>query len=127
MIYTYVAAALISASVAATGAWQVQNWRWSANTAKQAKEFDVERESWNLKVLAAEKAGRAQLDANRANANAANAQHSADLLKLNVNLKGAQREINRLSDNLAACKLVPDLVRLLNDQRATVDASHGRD
>lgn len=30
MIYTHAAAALISAAIAATGAWQVQNWRFDA-------------------------------------------------------------------------------------------------
>lgn len=30
MIYTHAAAALISAAIAATGAWQVQNWRLGA-------------------------------------------------------------------------------------------------
>ena len=30
MIYTHAAAALVAAAVAATGAWQVQNWRYAA-------------------------------------------------------------------------------------------------
>lgn len=30
MIYTHAAAALISAAIAATGAWKVQNWRFDA-------------------------------------------------------------------------------------------------
>ena len=38
MIYTHIAAALISAAVAATGAWQVQSWRYGEQIAsmKQA-------------------------------------------------------------------------------------------
>ena len=30
MIYTHAIAALIAAAIAATGAWQVQNWRFDA-------------------------------------------------------------------------------------------------
>ena len=40
MIYTHAAAALIAASIAATGAWQVQNWRYGAK--------ETEREQQNL-------------------------------------------------------------------------------
>ena len=40
MIYTHAAAALIAASIAATSAWQVQNWRYGAK--------ETEREQQNL-------------------------------------------------------------------------------
>ena len=30
MIYTHVAAALLGAAIAATAAWQVQDWRWNS-------------------------------------------------------------------------------------------------
>jgi len=31
-IYTHVAAALVAASLAAAGTWQIQNWRWTSRT-----------------------------------------------------------------------------------------------
>ncbi len=37
-MYTYVATGLIAASVAATGAWQVQDWRYGAEKAEHAEQ-----------------------------------------------------------------------------------------
>lgn len=45
MIYTHVAAALVSAAVASTGAWQVQNWRYES---KEAARVENERELQRL-------------------------------------------------------------------------------
>lgn len=126
-LYTYVATALIAAGVAATGTWKVQEWRWKNIIADERESFVIERKSWDAKVSAAEKVARDQQDANRANADKANADHSAAMLSINQQLKGAQREINRLSDNLSACRLSPDLVRLLNDQRASINAGAVKD
>ena len=42
MIYTHAAAALIAASIAATGAWQVQNWRFDAKEKAHAEQKLVE-------------------------------------------------------------------------------------
>lgn len=127
MIKAYIATALIAAAVAAGGTWKVLDWRYTASAAKQAEAFDTERKSWDAKVAAAEKQSLAQRDENRARADASNAQHSADLLKLNAQIKGSRREIDRLSDNLSACKLNPDLVRLLNAQRAAIASGAGKD
>lgn len=50
MIYTHVVAALIAGAVAASGAWQVQNWRWTSRTqaddlARQAALLESTREA----------------------------------------------------------------------------------
>lgn len=126
-LYTHAATFLIACAVAATGACLVQNWRYKANGIKAEKAMQQERESWQAKVSSAEKATREQQDANRANADKANAEHSAAMLSMHQQLKGAQREINRLSDNLSACRLSPDLVRLLNNQRAAILAPASKD
>ena len=42
MIYTHAAAALISASIAATSAWQVQNWRYGAKETEREQQKLVE-------------------------------------------------------------------------------------
>jgi biopolymer transport protein ExbB/TolQ len=126
-LYTYVATGLIAGSIAATGAWQVQNWRWKANTAQAEKAMQQERDSWRDKAQAAEQVARDQLDDNRRRADAAAATHGANIARLNAQLKGAKNEVSRLSDNLSACKLSPDLVRLLNDQRNAVNAGETKD
>lgn len=44
MIYTHAAAALLAATVAATGAWKVQDWRYGAKEAERAEQiFENER------------------------------------------------------------------------------------
>ena len=126
-LYTYVAAPLVAGAIAATGAWKVQNWRWSANIAQSEKSMQQERDSWRDKAQAAEKVARDQQDENRARSDAANAEHSVAITKLNAQLKGSRNEISRLSDNLSACKLNPDLVRLLNNQRAAILAPSDKD
>lgn len=125
-LYTYVATALIAGAVAATGAWKVQNWRYKANSIQQQESFAAERLAWEQKVKAADDANRKRQDDNRARADEANARHNSEVFRINSQLKGAQREINRLSDNLYSCKLMPDLVRLLNDQRASINADTGK-
>jgi hypothetical protein len=105
----------------------VQNWRWKANTAQTEKAMQQERDSWRDKAQAAEQVARDQLDDNRRRADAAAATHGENLARINAQLKGAKNEIARLSDNLSACKLSPDLVRLLNDQRAAVNAGQAKD
>lgn len=122
-LYVYAATALIAGSVAATGAWQVQSWRYGNIIADERETFSIERKGWESKVAAAEKSIRDQQDQNRARSDAASAEHGAAIAKFNAQLKGSKNEIARLSDNLSSCRLMPDLVRLLNDQRAAIDAS----
>ena len=49
MMYTHVATALIAAAVSATGAWQVQNWRFDTQ-AKQRLEAQAELRRTNEKA-----------------------------------------------------------------------------
>ena len=90
-IYTYVATALVAAALAATSAWRVQEWRWQANTAADARvrqavedealelrDSDARQQRW----LADRKAG----------------EHAATLAGLNTQLGDARAHIAKLSD-----------------------------
>lgn len=55
LLYTHLAAALVGAAVAATSAWQIQNWRFdSAEKARLEKEAEIRRNNEKRTSLAAE-------------------------------------------------------------------------
>ena len=87
MIYTHAAAALLAAAIAATGAWQVQAWRWGAHEADRLQAEQTARE-------ARESDARQQ----RRFADQAAARHAATLAQLNAQLGDARAHIARLSD-----------------------------
>ena len=87
MIYTHAAAALLAAAIAATGAWQVQAWRWGAHEADRLQAEQTARD-------ARESDARQQ----RRFADQAAARHAATLAQLNAQLGDARAHIARLSD-----------------------------
>ena len=91
MIYTHAAAALISASIAATSAWQVQNWRYGAK--------ETEREQQKL-VEVQQSAATAirQLD----NVLMAQNASSARAVRLRSDLDSSRSELDRLRIALRA-------------------------
>lgn len=49
-LYSYIATALVAASLASAGAWRVQEWRWQANNAaEQDKRDESERDARKLR------------------------------------------------------------------------------
>lgn len=95
MIYTHAAAALIAAALAATGAWQVQNWRYGEQIA-------------SIRAAAAESTARAeksaqlvrdtrQQEVTRATQNAA---RRAQVSRADAD--NARAELDRLRDDLRA-------------------------
>lgn len=78
MIYTHVAAALLGAAVAATGAWKVQTWRYTAR--------DAERQE----LAAKEQAIRAQ------RGDTAAAGHEADKRQIEVEIREVIKEVERV-------------------------------
>ena len=55
LLYTHLAAALVGAAVAATSAWQIQNWRLdSAEKARLEKEAEIRRNNEKRTSSAAE-------------------------------------------------------------------------
>lgn len=101
MIYTHAAAALLAAAIAATGAWQVQAWRWGAHEADRLQAEQTARD-------ARESDARQQ----RRFADQAAARHAATLAQLNAQLGDARAHIARLSDR--PC-LGAGTVRMLNN------------
>lgn len=97
MIYTHVAAALIAAFVAATGTWQVQNWRYGEQIATMKQEA---AEATTVAVKAAkEESERLQAKKDKA-LNEAN-----ERAKTNAAAAAAARSsIIGLRDELAAAK-----------------------
>lgn len=91
MIYTHAAAALIAASIAATGAWQIQNWRFDAK--------ETEREQQKL-VEVRQSAATAirQLD----NVLVAQNAGAARAIRLRSDLDSARTELDRLRIALRA-------------------------
>ena len=90
MIYTHAAAALIAASIAATGAWQIQNWRFDAKE----------------KAHAEQKLAQVQLSAAadiRRMDNTIQAQRAATsrAVALRRDLDSSRSELERLRDTLA--------------------------
>lgn len=96
-LYTYVATALLAVAVGAGGAWRVQEWRWTANTAEQQ---EAERQ-------ARESDARQQ---RRINDQAAGA-HARTVATLNTQLGDARAQIALLSDRQC---LDAGTVRMLN-------------
>lgn len=96
-LYTYVATALVALAVGASGAWRVQEWRWTANTAEQQ---EAERQ-------ARESDARQQ---RRINDQAAGA-HARTVATLNTQLGDARAQIALLSDRQC---LDAGTVRMLN-------------
>jgi hypothetical protein len=78
MLYTPAAAALIAAALAATGAWQVQNWRYGAKEAERLQ-------------LVAEQA-RASIRA----ADAAATRHEADKQAIRARVRVITQEVDRV-------------------------------
>lgn len=97
-LYTYVATALVAVAVGAGGAWRVQEWRWTANTAEQQ---EAERQ-------ARESDARQQ---RRFNDQAAGA-HARTVATLSNQLGDARAHIARLSDRQC---LDAGTVRMLNN------------
>jgi len=83
-MWAYVLALLVGAGGAAWGTWQVQEWRWTANTAAQREAEHQARDS----------DARQQ----RRFADQAAARHAATLAQLNAQLGDARAHIARLSD-----------------------------
>lgn len=117
MIYTHAVAALVSASIAATGAWQVQNWRYGA------KEKD--REHQNLvavqqsaattvrrldNVLVAQNAGavrairlRTDLDSSRTELDRLRAQLILTMHRAETSTGSCVERVDPARELLAAC------------------------
>lgn len=100
MIYTHAAAALLGAAIAATGAWQVQAWRWGA--------ADADRMRAEQTAAAARESDARQQ--RRFNDQAAGA-HARTVAALNTQLGGARAQIAILSDRQC---LDAGTVRMLN-------------
>lgn len=90
-MYTYVATGLIAASVAATGAWKVQEWRYGAKEAEHAEQqLENERLAAKGALRNADRVIEAQ---NKAEAHARG---------LRLDVAGARSAAERLSDEIAA-------------------------
>lgn len=96
-MWAYVLAMLVGAGGAAWGAWQVQEWRWTANTADQREAEHQARES----------DARQQ----RRFADQAAGAHARAVAALNTQLGGARAQIALLSDRQC---LDAGTVRMLN-------------
>lgn len=99
-LYTHAAAALLGAAIAASGAWQVQAWRWGAQEADRMR-------AEQTAATAREATARQQ----RFDADQAAAKHAATLATLNSQLGGARAHIALLSDRQC---LTAGTVRMLN-------------
>ena len=95
MIYTYVAAALVAGAVAATGAWQVQSWRYDARIAELQQQHAGAVAAAQAQALSAERkiTGRYQGALNDARKRSIALQGAAD---------GARDELDRLRDEARA-------------------------
>jgi chromosome segregation ATPase len=98
MMYTHAVAALVAAALAATGAWQVQAWRWSGQVAKikqahaeqlqtaeaaaRAKEQTLQRQAERIAHEAAKK--QVVLSARVATADLAAGQLRDEIARLNA-------------------------------------------
>lgn len=85
-LYTYAATALVAAAVAATGAWQVQAWRYGA---KEAQRLEQERQADELR--------QADAHQQRQFIDQAAGKHAAALAHLNKQLGDARAHIATLS------------------------------
>ena len=100
MIYTHIAAALLGAAVAATGAWHVQAWRWGAADAERLRAEQLAQE-------ARESDARQQ----RRFADLAAGRHAQQLATIHQQLGDARAQIALLSDRQC---LDAGTVRMLN-------------
>ncbi len=100
MIYTHAAAALLAAAIAATGAWQVQAWRWGTHEADRLQAEQTARD-------ARESDARQQ----RRFADQAAGVHARTVATLNTQLGDARAQIALLSDRQC---LAAGTVRMLN-------------
>lgn len=103
MIYTHVAAAILAAAIAATGAWKIQNWRFDAKE-KERVEQQLESERLRAKanlrnaenVIAAQNAAASRISQLRLDA--AGARATADGLRTSIS--GA---LSAAANDHAAC------------------------
>lgn len=100
----YALVAAIAAAVGATGAWQTQQWRWTANTLQAQREADELR--------------AADLRQDRQLVDLAAGRHAAELAHINTQLGGARAQIANLSGQRC---LDAGTVRVLNDIGADVE------
>ena len=90
-LYTHALAAVVAATLAGTGAWRVQEWRWQANTAAAAdKRHAAEEQARELRDADARQ--QRQLADRKAG------EHAAALAGLNTQLGDARAHIAKLSD-----------------------------
>lgn len=118
-MYTYVATALIAATVAATGAWKIQNWRFDAKE-KERVEQQLESERLRAKanlrnaenVIAAQNAAASRISQLRLDA--AGARATADGLRTSISTA-----LSRADNDLAACTDTANSIGKLLDQCGT--------
>ena len=119
MIYTHVAAAILAAAIAATGAWKVQDWRYNAKEkerAEQQLESERLRAKANLRnaenVIAAQNAAASRISQLRLDA--AGARATADGLRTSISTA-----LSRADNDLAACTDTANSIGKLLDQCGT--------
>jgi uncharacterized protein YlxW (UPF0749 family) len=95
MIYTYVAAGLLGAAVAALGAWQVQDWRYNAKIAQM-------QEAHEASLRKSAEAARAQEQALSAAKQKAEEAYAIEKRKAAVAARSARAELDGLRNELYA-------------------------
>lgn len=100
-LYTYVATALVAGAVAATGAWQVQSWRYGTKIAT------IKQEHADL-VAASAKSALRMTEIYRENSDAAVKKAEARGAKNKRDADGLRGELDGLRGDLAT---VPDRIR----------------
>ncbi len=118
-MYTYIATALIAATVAATGAWKVQSWRFDAKE-KERVEQQLESERLRAKanlrnaenVITAQNAAAARI--RQLMLDAAGARATADGLRTSISTA-----LSRADNDLAACTDTANSIGKLLDQCGT--------
>jgi hypothetical protein len=95
MIYTYVAAGLLGAAVAALGVWQVQDWRYNARIAQMQEAHEV-----NLRKSA--ESARAQEQALSAAKQKVEEAYALEKRKAAVAARSARAELDGLRNELYA-------------------------
>ena len=109
MIYTHAAAALIAASIAATGAWQIQNWRFDAKEKAHAEQKLVEVQQSAATAIR-------QLD----NVLMAQNAGAARAIRLRSDLDSARTELDRLRIALRTLPTADPTTGTCPDRAATV-------
>lgn len=118
-MYTYLATGLIAASLSATGAWKVQDWRFDAKE-KERVEQQLESERLRAKanlrnaenVIAAQNAAASRISQLRLDA--AGARATADGLRTSISTA-----LSRADNDLAACTDTANSIGKLLDQCGT--------